>query len=246
MPPQTTAVCVVSGGSAGIGLACVEKFIAAGFRTYNLDIQAGPAGEFIPCDMQDVAQIQAALAKIEQDSGRLDCLVCNAGIHYSASIEDTSEAMLDKVLDINVKGAFRLIRHSLPLMKAQGEGRIILLSSDQALVGKRNSFAYNLSKAALASMARTTALDYARYGIRVNAVCPGTVETPLYHQAIEQYCLRSGADKAQVHAEEAAAQPIGRLGRPQEVAELVYFLGSGKADFITGSLQVIDGGFTAQ
>jgi NAD(P)-dependent dehydrogenase (short-subunit alcohol dehydrogenase family) len=99
---------------------------------------------------------------------------------------------------------------------------------------------------ALASMAKPTALDYASFNIRANAVCPGTIETPLYHQAIDNYCERSGADKATVHAEEAALQPLGRLGQPEEVAELVYFLASDKAKFITGSLQVIDGGYTAQ
>lgn len=95
-------------------------------------------------------------------------------------------------------------------------------------------------------MAKTTALDYAQFNIRANAVCPGTIETPLYHQAINNYCEKSGANKADVHAEEAALQPLGRLGQAEEVAELVYFLASDKAKFITGSLQVIDGGYTAQ
>ena len=93
-------------------------------------------------------------------------------------------------------------------------------------------------------MAKTTALDYASYNIRANAVCPGTIETPLYHSAIDKYCASSGADKAQVHAAEAALQPLGRLGQPEEVAQLVLFLASDKAGFITGSLQVIDGGYT--
>ncbi len=131
-------------------------------------------------------------------------------------------------------------------MKAQKNGAIILMSSDQALIAKHNSFAYNMSKAALASMAKTTALDYAQFNIRANAVCPGTIETPLYHQAINNYCEKSGANKAEAHAEEAALQPLGRLGQAEEVAELVYFLASDNAKFITGSLQVIDGGYTAQ
>ena len=95
-------------------------------------------------------------------------------------------------------------------------------------------------------MAKTTALDYAAFNIRANAVCPGTIETPLFHNAIDAYCQRSGANKAEIVAEEAALQPLGRLGQPEEVAELVYFLASDKAKFITGSLQVIDGGYTAQ
>ena len=149
-------------------------------------------------------------------------------------------------MSINVNGAFYLLKAVLPVMRKQKCGSIVLLGSDQSLVGKTNSFAYNLSKSALASMAKTTALDYAKYGIRANAVCPGTIETPLYHQAIDRYCENSGADKNSVHAEEAALQPIGRIGQPEEVAALVAFIASDEAGFITGSLQVIDGGYTAQ
>jgi NAD(P)-dependent dehydrogenase (short-subunit alcohol dehydrogenase family) len=142
--------------------------------------------------------------------------------------------------------AFEDIKAFLPNMKLNKNGSIILMSSDQALIAKHNSFAYNLSKAALASMAKTTALDYATFNIRANAVCPGTIETPLYHQAIDNYCQKSGADKAEVHNEEASLQPLNRIGQPEEVAELVLFLASDKAKFITGSLQVIDGGYTVQ
>ena len=131
----------------------------------------------------------------------------NAGIHFSANIENTSEADFDKVIGINVKGAFAAIKAVLPNMKSNNNGAIILMSSDQALIAKHNSFAYNLSKSALASMAKTTALDYAQFNIRANAVCPGTIETPLYHQAIDNYCQKSGADKANVHREEASLQP---------------------------------------
>jgi len=150
------------------------------------------------------------------------------------------------VLNLNVKGAFSAIKSVLPNMKTNRDGAIILISSDQALVAKHNSFAYNLSKAALASIAKTTALDYAQFNIRANAVCPGTIETPLYHQAITDYCQRTGADKSLIHQQEAQLQPLGRLGQPEEVAELVLFLASDKAKFITGSLQVIDGGYTCQ
>jgi 2-keto-3-deoxy-L-fuconate dehydrogenase len=129
-------------------------------------------------------------------------------------------------------------------MKLNG-GAILYIASEQALVAKTNSFAYNLSKHALASMAKTTALDYAKYNIRANALCPGTIETPLYHNAIDRYCKQSGAGKIQVHAEEAAAQPLGRIGQPEEVAAMAFFLASDEASFVTGSLQVMDGGYTA-
>lgn len=237
--------CIVTGGSSGIGLSIVELFIRKNYQVFNLDLQASDVGEFIPCDVTDTVQVKNIIEKIAKEH-TIDVLVSNAGIHFSGNIENTSEAELDKVLSINVKGAYSAIKAVLPTMKANNNGAIVLMASDQALIAKQNSFAYNMSKAALASMAKTTALDYASFNIRANAVCPGTIETPLYHQAINNYCQRSGADSQQVHAEEAALQPLGRLGQPEEVAELVYFLASDKAKFITGSLQVIDGGYTAQ
>jgi NAD(P)-dependent dehydrogenase (short-subunit alcohol dehydrogenase family) len=238
-------VCVVTGGSSGIGLSIVQLFLAKQYQVFNLDISPSSYGEFCHCDItqvSDVSQIIDAIAK----QGTIDVLVSNAGVHFSGTIENTSEADLERIFNINVKGAYVAVKSVLPVMKRQQNGAIILMASDQALIAKHNSFAYNLSKAALASMAKTTALDYAQFNIRANAVCPGTIETPLYHQAIDKYCEKSGADKAEVHAEEAALQPLGRLGQADEVAELVYFLASDKAKFITGSLQVIDGGYTAQ
>lgn len=238
-------VCVVTGGSSGIGLSIVKLFLAKQYQVFNLDISPSDSGEFCQCDITQVSQVSQIINDIAKQ-GAIDVLVSNAGIHFSGSIENTSEDELERVFNINVKGAYAAVKAVLPAMKAQQNGAIILMASDQALIAKHNSFAYNLSKAALASMAKTTALDYAQFNIRANAVCPGTIETPLYHQAINNYCEKSGANKAEVHAEEAALQPLGRLGQAEEVAELVYFLGSDKAKFITGSLQVIDGGYTAQ
>lgn len=239
-------VCVVTGGSAGIGLAVVQRFISDGYRVFNLDLQSSDEGEFISCDVSKPEQVAAAVEKIVAQTDRVDVLVSNAGIHLSANLENTSEEQFAQLMSINVNGAFYLLRAVLPVMRKQKGGSIVLIGSDQSLVGKANSFAYNLSKSALASMAKTTALDYAQYGIRANAVCPGTIETPLYHQAIDRYCDRSGADINTVHAEEAALQPLGRIGQPEEVAALVAFIASDEAGFITGSLQVIDGGYTAQ
>ncbi|QBG35359.1 SDR family NAD(P)-dependent oxidoreductase [Litorilituus sediminis] len=240
-----TKVCVITGGSSGIGLSVATLFVQQGYQVYNLDISPSDVGKFCSCDITDTQQVSQVINTIAKQ-GPIDVLVSNAGIHFSATIEDTSEADFDKVFNINVKGAYAAVKAVLPSMKAQNKGAIILMSSDQAIIGKQNSFAYNLSKAALASMAKTTALDYASFNITANAVCPGTIETPLYHKAIDAYCAKSGADKAQVHSEEEKLQPLNRLGQPEEVAELVLFLASDKARFITGSLQVIDGGYTAQ
>ncbi|WP_299490890.1 SDR family oxidoreductase [uncultured Shewanella sp.] len=237
--------CIVTGGSSGIGLSVVKLFVENNYQVFNLDIQPSDLGQFCQCDITNLKQVTSIIDKISQHH-HIDALVSNAGIHFSATIENTKEEQLDKVLSINVKGAYAAVKAVLPNMKANQQGAIILISSEQALVGKPNSFAYSLSKAALASMAKTTALDYASFNIRANAVCPGTIETPLYHNAIESYCRKSGANKDDIHKEEAKLQPLGRLGQPEEVAELVLFLASDKAKFITGSLQVIDGGYTTQ
>ncbi|MBL0709807.1 MAG: SDR family oxidoreductase [Colwellia sp.] len=237
--------CVITGGSSGIGLSIVKLFLQNDYQVFNLDLSSSPLGEFCPCDVTNIKQVTYIINNISEKH-TIDVLVSNAGIHFSANIEDTSEDNFDKVFAINVKGAYAAIKAVLPNMKKNKNGAIILMSSDQALIAKHNSFAYNLSKAALASMAKTTALDYAAFNIRANAVCPGTIETPLYHQAIDHYCQKSGMNKAEVHSEEEALQPLNRLGQPEEVAELVLFLASDKATFITGSLQVIDGGYTVQ
>lgn len=243
-------VCIVTGGSLGIGYAVCKLFSQNGYNVINLDIRdfEQPLSHCLwkPCDVSVVRNIESSISEVLAAYKRIDALVCNAGIHVSATIEDTDEALLDKVINLNIKGAYGAIKSCLPTMKAQNSGAIVVMGSDQSFVGKRNSFAYGVSKGALASMAKTTALDYATYNIRVNAVCPGTIETPLFHKAIDNYVARSGANKDDVVAEEAAAQPIGRLGQPDDVAELTYFLCSSKASFITGSLYAIDGGYTAQ
>lgn len=241
-------VCIVTGGSSGIGAAIVARFCENGYQVFNLDIKANESqttAHHINCDVSDFTAVKAAIDGIISHTEKVDVLISNAGRHLSANIENTEEDVFDKLMDLNVKGAFAATQAVLPAMKQQG-GAIIYIASDQALIAKHNSFAYNLSKHALASMAKTTALDYAQFNIRANALCPGTIETPLYHQAIDAYCQRSGADKNAVHAEEAALQPLGRLGQPEEIADFALFLASDKASFITGSLQAIDGGYSCQ
>jgi NAD(P)-dependent dehydrogenase (short-subunit alcohol dehydrogenase family) len=238
-------VCIITGGSSGIGLSIVKLFVENNYRVFNLDLSPSIEGDYRQCDVTNISQVTDIINDIAKQH-TIDVLISNAGIHFSATIENTTEEDLDKVFNINVKGAYAAIKAVLPSMKAKNNGAILLMASDQALIAKHNSFAYNLSKSALASMAKTTALDYAAYNIRANAVCPGTIETPLYHKAIDKYCEKSGADKSEVHRDEEKLQPLQRLGQPEEVAELVLFLASDRAKFITGSLQVIDGGYTAQ
>ncbi|MDP2595328.1 SDR family NAD(P)-dependent oxidoreductase [Alteromonas stellipolaris] len=244
------SVCVVTGGSLGIGLAVCNTFSENDYRVINLDVRdfddTPTNAEWVACDVSNVEQVRHTIDSIAVKYGRIDALVCNAGMHVSATIEDTDEALLDKIMSLNIKGAYGAIKASLPTMKVQKSGAIVVMGSDQCFVGKQNSFAYGLTKSALASMAKTTALDYAPFNIRANAVCPGTIETPLFHHAIDKYVAASGADKIAVVAQEAAEQPIGRIGQPEDVSELVYFLCSDKATFITGSLHAVDGGYTAK
>ncbi len=234
---------IITGGSSGIGLAVAKKFIENGYRVCNLDVVESDVGEFYRCDITDHNKVQDCVCTIADKYG-IDVLISNAGMHFSATIEQTSHEDFLKVFNLNVKGAFSVTQAVLPYLKAQQNGVIIFMGSDQSSVGKSNSFAYNLSKHAIASMAKTTALDYAKYNIRANALCPGTIETPLYHKAIQAYCDKSGADLTQVHAQEAALQPLGRIGQPEDVAAMALFLASDDAAFITGSLYAIDGGYT--
>ena len=238
-------VCLVTGGSSGIGEAICNVFEQNGYLVLNLDIKPGKYGTYHQCDMTQFDEVIACVSQLAE-THQIDTAVLNAGMHKSANIEQTSEQDFDAIFALNVKGAVATTKAVIPSMKAKNHGNILVIASDQALVAKKNSFAYNLTKAALASLAKTTALDYAQYGIRANAICPGTIETPLYHKAIDRYCEQSGSNKEEVHQGEAALQPLNRLGQAEEVAEYALFLASDKAKFITGSLQVIDGGYTAQ
>lgn len=237
--------CIVTGGSSGIGKSIIELFQKNNYLVFNLDLKESGVGHYLHCDITDHQAVQSQISNIAKEH-TIDVLITCAGIHFSATIENTSEAELQRVFDINVKGTYSAVQAVLPSMKKQNSGSIIILSSEQALVGKPNSFAYNLSKAALVSIAKTTALDYAKFNIRANALCPGTIETPLYHNAIQNYCDKSGADIEEVHREEADLQPLGRIGQPEEVAQYALFLASDQATFITGSTQVIDGGYTTR
>lgn len=239
-------IAIVTGGAKGIGLSIVEELENEGYQVFNLDLTKGDKGIWVSCDVTNQTQVEQSIQSIIAQTGQIDVLVCNAGIHFSGTIESTNESDLDRVFAINVKGIYHTLRACLPHMTAANKGSIVLLGSDQCTIAKQNSFAYNLSKHAVASITKTTALDYAKHNIRVNAVCAGTTETPLYHAAIDAYCARSGANKNDVHQEEGKLQPLGRIAQPKEIANLVVFLASDKASFITGSLHAADGGYTAQ
>jgi NAD(P)-dependent dehydrogenase (short-subunit alcohol dehydrogenase family) len=240
-------IAIVSGGSFGIGAAVVKKFRSQQIVTYSLDIQPQIDDPLcLPCDMTKNAEIIACVAQIVAQEGRIDIVVSNAGMHLSQTIEDTTEALFDQVMNLNFKGAFFLLQAVIPTMKQQNYGKIVMVSSEQAFIAKPRSAIYGATKAALAQLAKNIAVDYAPFGIYCNAVCPGTIDTPLYRQAIDDYQEKSGIAMAVIEQQEASAQLLHRIGKPAEVASLVAFLCSSEADFITGSLFPIDGGYTAQ
>jgi 2-keto-3-deoxy-L-fuconate dehydrogenase len=239
---------IISGGSSGIGLATVQRFSQEGYFTYILDIQAPQAPidnmQFVSCDITQVDQISHAVDTIAKEYSKVDVLVCGAGIHFSATVIDTSESDYQRVLDINFKGAFFLTQHVLPLLLKSDKSAIVFMGSDQNIIAKPHSAIYGASKAALGSLAKSVALDYAKQGLRSNLVAIGTVNTPLYQDAVASYCQKTGEDIQTVHQAEGAQQPIGRVGKAEEVANFIYFLCSDEASFMTGGIYPIDGGYT--
>lgn len=243
---------VISGGSSGIGEACINKFLQNSYFVYNLDVINSSTNEesnnytWINTDVRDPKAIQNAITQVIKEKQQIDTLIVSAGKHLSATIETTTEEQLNELVDLNLMGAFWLIRHSIKHMKESQKGNIITIGSDQCSVAKYNSTVYGMTKAALLSLTKSIALDYAKFNIRANCIGAGTIDTPLYRNAIKKYSDKSGIALDNIEREEALEQPIGRVGNPNEVAELAYFLSQSSAAFITGALIPIDGGYTTR
>lgn len=245
-------VVVISGGTTGIGLACGYKFLENGCFVYNLDIVEPNIDElynnykWIKTDVTERFAIENAIKIIRNQHKKIDIIIISAGKHLSANIENTSDKQLNDILNLNLKGAFWLVQEIIPHMKKEKYGVIITIGSDQSSVAKRNSTIYGMTKSALLSLTKSIALDYAKYNIRANCIGAGTVDTPLYQNAITEYANKSGISINQVNSEEANSQPIGRIGKPEEIAKLAYFLCQDIASYITGAIIPIDGGYTTQ
>jgi NAD(P)-dependent dehydrogenase (short-subunit alcohol dehydrogenase family) len=251
----TGKVAVVTGGGSGIGRSVSLLLARQGARVFVLDVDEATARETaaviaraegtasaLVCDVASEASVARAFAELANDAGRLDILVNNAGIAHIGNIENTSEAELDRVLAINVKGAYHCLRAGLPMLRSAGGGAIVNLSSIAALVGLEDRFAYSVSKGALSALTLSVARDYLAHGIRCNAVCPARIHTPFVDGFLAQ---RFPGREREVFERLERAQPIGRMGTPDEVAALVLYLCSDEARFVTGCEYPLDGGVLA-
>jgi NAD(P)-dependent dehydrogenase (short-subunit alcohol dehydrogenase family) len=245
----TGKVALVTGSSSGIGRASALAFaregaqvvvsdvsVAGGEETVRLIQQAAGEAVFVKADVSQPAEVEALIAKTVETYGRLDCAHNNAGIAgRTARVADDTEENWDQILAINLKGVWLCMKYEIPAMLQHGGGAIVNTASDAGLIGLRRAGAYVASKHGVVGLTKTAALEYAKAGIRVNAVCPGPIDTPMLQQA-----------SGRVIEQMAAAQPNGRLGKPEEIAEAAMWLCSGAASFVTGHPMPVDGGYMAQ
>lgn len=236
---------MVTGGASGIGEATSRVFAAAGATVLIADIDMAraeklaaelPGARAVRCDVTDEAGIKDLFAGLEG----LDVLVNNAGIGLVGTVEDTETADFERLMRVNVTGPFLVTKYAMPhLLKSSG--RIVNIGSVAGLIGVKKRFAYCATKGAVVAMTRQLAVDYPTQ-IRVNCVCPGTVDSPFVEGYLEKYHKH---EKEKVRAELNQRQPIGRLGKPEEIANLALYLASDEAGFVNGSVVSIDGGWTA-
>ncbi|MFP5275835.1 MAG: SDR family NAD(P)-dependent oxidoreductase [Acidobacteriota bacterium] len=242
---------LVTGGASGIGEATVKELVSAGAFVWIADLNLSAAEALaqsigsslaLALDVTSPESVAVAAGRVD----RLDILVNNAGIGHVGSVEETEPEDFDRLMNVNVGGVYLVTRAFLPLLLAAGEARgaagtIINIASVAGLVGIKKRFAYCATKGAVIAMTRQLAVEYPK-ALRVNAVCPGTVDTPFVEGYLEKFHKEN---KAEVRAELNARQPVGRLGRPDEIAAMVRYLASDQAAFVSGALFPIDGGWTA-
>jgi NAD(P)-dependent dehydrogenase (short-subunit alcohol dehydrogenase family) len=245
-------VAVVTGGGRGIGRATCRRLTEAGARVVvaEIDTETGQeaaeeiaGGMFIETDVTNEQSVQAMVMRVVQELGGIDILVNNAAVFVMRGI-DASDEEWRRSLDVNVLGAARVLRSVVPVMQAAGSGAIVNLGSISSFLAQPEFVTYNASKAAIASMTRCLALDMAPHGIRVNAVCPGTVWTPV----VEQMAREQGLDReaAETHADFGGAHMLCRLAEASEIANAICFLASDEASFITAECLMVDGGYAAK
>jgi len=247
-------VAIVTGAASGIGEASALRLSEEGAIVICADIdgieaeataelirQSGGSSKSATIDISNDKQCELLVAGVVTEFGSVDILVNNAGVNLPGVFHEVSNETIDRTLDVNVKGAMYLSRASIPHMLRAGNGSIINMSSVNGLVSEPFLTIYSASKGAVVMLTKGIALDYAKSGIRCNAICPGWVDTPINYAHAD---LLGGLDH--VYSNIGVFQPIGRPGTPREIAHLVLFLASDEASFITGAIISADGGMTAQ
>ncbi len=243
-------VAFISGGARGMGAVEARLFTGEGAKVVIGDVleeegrrteaeinEAGGECVFVHLDVTSEDSWRTAIAETVSRFGKLDILVNNAGIYRTNTVENTSTEQWDQVMDINVKGLFLGTKAAIPELRNAGGGSIINMSSVAGLVGDHNSTAYTASKGAVRLLTKSTAIQYAAEGIRVNSVHPGTIETPMTADMLAEESYRQ---------DRVRRTPLGRLGQPEDVAMGVLYLASDESSFVTGAELVIDGGRTAE
>jgi NAD(P)-dependent dehydrogenase (short-subunit alcohol dehydrogenase family) len=250
-------VAVVTGGSLGIGRACTQRLACAGAAVVfcghdDASVEAalgdlqldGLEVRGLRADVRRSAEVEALVHVAVDSYGGVDVLVNSAGIQRYGDVVTTSEDLWDEVLDVNLKGMFLAAKHCIPEMRRRGGGAIVNIASVQAFATQRAVAAYAASKGGVVALSRSMAVDHAAEGIRVNAVCPGSVDTPMLRSAAELF--RGERSSEELVREWGLMHPLGRVVGASEVAELVVFLASDRAAAITGGEVLIDGGLLAQ
>jgi NAD(P)-dependent dehydrogenase (short-subunit alcohol dehydrogenase family) len=241
---------LITGGASGIGLAMVKKFATEGSNVYFIDTnhaegtqvqlqlrKKGLLVTFLECSITDYSQLESLVQTIP---GKIDVLINNAGISHIGKVENTSGEDFERLFQVNVKGMFNCIKVCLPKLKENGGGSILNMCSIAATIGIPDRFAYSMTKGAALSMTLSVARDYVQDGIRCNCISPGRVHTPF----VDGFLAKNyPGQEEEIFAKLAATQPIGRMGTPEEVAGLAYFISAESGSFITGANFNIDGGF---
>ncbi len=233
-------VCVVTGASGGIGAATIECFQREGARVVGADLAAGAPGDLsLQVDVTDEQQVSEMYARVGSELGRIDVLFNNAGISPpdDASVLDTTLAAWERVQDVNLRGVFLCCKHGIPHLLDAGGGSVINTASFVAVMGSATSqISYTASKGGVLALSRELGVEFARRGVRVNALCPGPVDTPLL-----QELYASNPDQA---ARRLVHVPMGRFARAEEIAHGALFLASEESSFVTASTFLVDGGLS--
>jgi NAD(P)-dependent dehydrogenase (short-subunit alcohol dehydrogenase family) len=244
-------VAIVTGGNSGIGRAISEVFarekarvvigarnVETGGQTVEAIQKKGGTATFVRTDVQDSSQVKHLVEETVARYGTVDIVCHSAGTELVKLLVDTTEEEWDMVMNTNAKGAYLVSKYALPYMIAKRRGVIINISSQLGFVGFEKFSAYCASKGAIIQLTKAMAIEYAKYGIRVNCVCPGAVDTPMVERELALF-----QDPAETRRKIITDHPIGRIGRPEEIAEAVLFLASERSSFIVGESLVVDGGY---